>query len=318
VSESPSISVREAVEDYRYAILELAPRTQEGYLHRLRVFADWCEEQHITLEGLRQAHIRQYAEYLRNRPGTQRGREGAHISTVTLHGYLLALKIFLHWCAQEEDYEQAVSKRLAERVELPTLPQKVVEVFSAEQVKAMLAACERGVQAVRNRAILLVLLDTGMRAGELCRLSLDCCYLDPEDAYLKVYGKGEKWREVPLGKKSLAALRRYITRYRKSQSQRVFLGRGNQPLTVRGLQQIIITICNRAGITGVRCSPHTFRHTFAVHFLERTGDIYRLMRLMGHSDIKITQVYLRAFQNRQARSQGVSAVDELLGQGKRE
>lgn len=310
-----TISVWEAVEDYRYAILDLAPRTQTGYMQRLRVFADWCASQSITLESLRQAHIRQYADYLRHRPGTQRGREGALIGTTTLHGYLLALKIFLHWCANEEDYEASVSKRLADRVELPSIEGKVPDCFTAGQIKAMLAACEKcdtPTQAVRNRAIVLVLLDTGIRAGELCSLALDCCYLEPRDAYLKVHGKGNKWREVPLGKTSLAALRRYITRYRKSSSERVFLGRGSSPLTVRGLQQIVLFLGREAGIEAVRCSPHTFRHTFAVNFLEETGDIYRLMRLMGHSDIKITQVYLRAFQNKQARSQGISLVDKLL------
>lgn len=313
--QTTSISVREAVEDFRYGILHLSARTQREYLHKLGVFADWCEAQHITLQELRQAHLRKFVEYVRTKPGTQRGREGRLISGNTIGNYTRILKVFLRWLSEEDGYEQTVSRRLADRLENPAIEEKVVEIFTDAQLKALWNACDKSAPdlRVRNRAILAVLIDTGIRASELCGLILENVYLEPEDAHLKVLGKGNKWREVPLGRNCLIVLRRYITRYRRTgkSEARVFIARGGGPLTVRGLQQVVLYLGKAAKIEGVRCSPHTFRHTFACHFLEETGDIYRLMRLMGHSDIKITQLYLKAFGQRAARKTGVSLLDTL-------
>src|ERR1700694_587759 len=101
---------------------------------------------------------------------------------------------------------------------MPKLQVKIIETFTKDQVKAMLAACEKEFDhnlAVRDRAILYVLYDTGIRASELRGLTLDHVYLRPDDAYLKVLGKGDKWREVGLGKDARTALHRYLTRYRR-------------------------------------------------------------------------------------------------------
>ena len=158
-----------------------------------------------------------------------------------------------------------------------------------------------------------MLLDTGVRASELVGLTLDCTWLDPDDSYLKVMGKGRKEREVPLGRTARTALRRYITRYRKPRTaaeQHVFLGRTGEPLQVSGLEQIVRPIGQRARIKGVRCSPHTFRHTFACQYLLAGGDIYKLSRIMGHTSVKVTEKYLSSVKAKQAR-QGESVLDRL-------
>jgi integrase/recombinase XerD len=163
---------------------------------------------------------------------------------------------------------------------------------------------------VRDKAILSVLFDTGIRAGELCSLTLENTHFKPE-AYLKIIGKGNKWREVPLGKTSSAALHKYISRHRpKSEQQVVFLSRAGEGLTTSGLFQLVQRLGNWARIKGVRCSPHTARHTYAVSYLSNGGDVYKLSRLMGHTSVSVTEHYLRAFKNKDARK-GKSVLDNM-------
>lgn len=312
-------SVAEGIADFRYGMLHLTEGSQHEYQKKLLVFQAWCEGQGLELEGITAKTMRRFVEHLRLRTDP---RDGTPISNSTIHGYLRVIRAFLNWLGREDDYEGVVNERVTKRIEMPKIEQTVVEVFSDQQIAALLLACEEGNSptiCVRNRAIVCVLVDTGIRAAELCTLTLDNTFLDPYDSYLKVLGKGSKWREVPLGRQSLAALRRYITRYRHGHrgttvgdkdEPAVFLSRTSSPLTVAGLEQAISVIGERAGLPPDLCHPHAFRHTFAVRFLEATGDIYRLRRLMGHSSVRITEIYTRAMTDKAVRG-GVSILDRM-------
>ncbi len=308
--------VRDAVKEYRYAILGLSARTQQEYLSKLMLFCTWCESQSpsITLEKLKQPTIRRFAQELLERTNPHTGKP---IKAISRHGYFRVLKAFLHFCSREEGMEEMVSSQLADRIEMPKIETKVVEVFNSEQLKALFASCEqeqyRTLQ-IRDVAIPAVLADTGIRNSELICLTLDCCFLEPDDAYLKVHGKGDKWREVgPLGRNCLIALRRYVTRYRnpRGNQQEVFLSRDGKKLTVDGLDQIFTRLGNWAHITGVRCSPHTMRHGYAIAYLQAGGDIYRLSKLLGHSSVRISEKYLTAFSAKAARERSTSVLDGL-------
>lgn len=157
------------------------------------------------------------------------------------------------------------------------------------------------------------MLGTGIRAGELVELTVDHVFLRDEEPYIKVHGKGDKWREVGLSKKACVDIHRYITRYRRAEKDRkeVFVNRYGNALTVSGPEQIIARLGRWAHIQGVRCSPHTFRHTFAVNYLEKSNDIYKLSRLMGHTSVSITENYTKAMKARQVRSSVISMLDDL-------
>src|SRR5260370_17961721 len=150
--------------------------------------------------------------------------------------------------------------------------------------------------------MLAVLLDTGVRAAELCTLTLGDVTFTPDDAYLLVHGKGRKQREVPLGRTSRRLLHAYIHRVRPTVGeQHVFLAKGGGALTPNGLDQLLYRLRRRAGdghFTGVRVSAHTFSHTYAVRSLEAGADIYKLSRLMGHSTVSTHAAYLTAFTTR--------------------
>jgi site-specific recombinase XerD len=139
-------------------------------------------------------------------------------------------------------------------------------------------------------------------------------HLDPDDPYIKVMGKGQKEREIgPLGELSRGELAHYLGTYRTGAelADPVFLNRFGRPLTVDGgLEDMIATLGKRANIEGVRCSPHTLRHTYAVSHLLQSGDLFKLSLLMGPTDIETTQIYLRTIQSRQVRN-GKSVLDEL-------
>jgi len=304
------MDVAEAIEDYRLAHLSLASGTRARHKHILGVFAAYCTSHGLTLEHVKAAHIRAFLEEMKSRPG----HHGGPVRSSTVRCYAQTLKALFAWLSREEDFERLVSPTLAKRIELPKSDEQILETFTPEQLAAMLAVTADQVFAVRDRAIVAVLIDCGIRASELCGLMLDSVWLDQDDSYIRVKGKGRKERELSLGRSSRLALRRYITRYRHPASkteQHVFLGRTGHPLTVSGLEQLITQLGERAHIKGVRCSPHTLRHTFAVQFLLNQGDLYKLSRLMGHTSVKITERYVASMKAWQARQGGHSVLDHL-------
>ena len=126
-------------------------------------------------------------------------------------------------------------------------------------------------------------------------------------------GKGQKWREVGLGVQTRQALENYVKTYRKvaELTDALFLNRYHEHLTVFGLENLVRRLGKWAEIKGVRCSPHTMRHTFAVNYLLQVcGDIFKLSLLMGHEKVETTQIYLKTVQSQQARK-GKSVLDEI-------
>jgi site-specific recombinase XerD len=299
-----------ALDDYRYAILHQTPRTQGWYLEKLSRFVAWCAAQGVqTVDQITAPAIRRFLAAMQERRNAHTGQP---ISTFTLHGYAQVVKGFLNWCAKEE----LISEKLPKRIEMPRVEQKVIETFSPDQIKRLFAACATAptpALLARDRAILSLLLDTGIRASELCHLMLTGVFLTPADAFIRVQGKGRKEREIGLGNEARAALHRYLTRYRKAPKaeQHVFLTRSQTPLGLTGLASMIRHLRDVGKVKGVRCSPHTFRHTFAVNYLQAGGDIYRLSRLLGHTSVQVTEQYLKDFKAREARKSGLSVLDTL-------
>jgi site-specific recombinase XerD len=237
-------------------------------------------------------------------------------STYTVKGYIEVIKNFLSWAEQEELVDEKVRKRVPN----PKVEQKVIRILSREQFALLLAASDlepsRMLQ-LRDRALLCVLLATGIRASELCGLRL--CDLDMGADFIRVRGKGKKQREIgPMGQTCLKHLRRYLrgTEVEGSGNPEapVFVSRRTgAALTPDGIDQLIKRLRDHAGdefFAGIRVSAHTFRHTFAVNFLKQGGNIKQLQLLLGHTSLAVTQRYLEDFQARDAR-RGQSVLDNL-------
>jgi site-specific recombinase XerD len=145
----------------------------------------------------------------------------------------------------------------------------------------------------RDYTITLLLLDSGLRVSELCELKMEDVRL--EEGLLKVLGKGNKERLIPVGRQVQKLMWHYIGRFRPSPAMprvsNVFLTDDGYPLCKDRVEKLLTRYGKLAGLTGVRCSPHTFRHTAAVSFLRNGGDVFSLQRLLGHSSLEMTRRY---------------------------
>jgi len=148
-------------------------------------------------------------------------------------------------------------------------------------------------EGYRDMVIVLTLLDTGLRVNELINLKMDNVWL--EEGLIKVLGKGNKERLVPIGKQIRKLLWCYTTQYRPDPAwpnlNNLFLTRDGRPLTKNRVDSIMKRYGKIAGLTGVRCSPHTLRYTFAINFLGNDGDIFSLQKILGHSSLEMTRRY---------------------------
>ncbi len=294
-----------AVTEFLYAH-EYAEKSRRWYGGMLGRFAEYCAQQGIGDIGEVSAPlVRRFFDEVRQRHDP---RTGQLVTSQTVHGYARAVRALLNWCVAEEMLGEAVPRRVV----MPKREQKVLQTLNAQQIDRLMRVAEK----VRDKAVVAILIDTGLRANELCTLTLDNVHFSANDAWLLVKGKRAKWREVGLGSKARQLLHRYIYRERPLATHKdercVFLGRQG-PLTPSGLDQIIYSLRDLAGrdhFAGVRVSAHTFRHSFAVAYLTNGGDVYKLSRLLGHTSVSVTEHYLRAFSARAAR-QGVSVFDTL-------
>jgi site-specific recombinase XerD len=286
-------------------------QSRKWFTSRLNAFISWANDQGVTeIESINAPLVRRYIDYRR----TAISKTGKPLSSHTLNGHVRAIKDMLSWAAQEDLLDEKVVKRIA----LPKKDKKVIPVFTEKQIDLLFAACERGETAeyiARDKAILALLIDTGIRANELCTLTKDRVYFADGDAWILVNGKGRKQREVGLGKRARQLLHRYIHRYRHARRDMayVFIAKGGEALTPEGLDRLLYRLRDRAGrenFQGIRVSAHTFRHHHAVSYLQNGGDLFKLSRLLGHSTVSTTGGYLEAFNSRDARKGSESVLDQ--------
>src|SRR6266700_2309306 len=324
IRELKDLEVREAMQEYQAERKRnVKPKTLSEAARILGAFCSFCEAQQLQLEAIKSGTIDRYLDAFK---ATHKGKSGGSVSSHTLFLQSSIIKAFLNWCAASEEFSEYVSFKTILKIKNPKRDTLIRDIFSKAQIDALLLACnhihvendkQRAYLRDRNRAIILLLLDTGIRAAELCHLQLNQISLTPIDSHIQVFGKGDKWREIGLGERCRKELRRFVNRHRWSgigTSNLVFLTRNNDALTESTLYRIIHQLGIQAHIEGVRCSPHTFRHTFAVTWIRAGGDIYSLSKLLGHQNIGITEQYLKSFTQTDARRGAISPVNSLYGE----
>jgi site-specific recombinase XerD len=223
------------------------------------------------------------------------------LAPVSVAGYVRTLKVFGNWLAAEE-LARATALRALRK---PRVPDKLIEPVGDDALRRLLT-----VAGVRDRAILLLLLDTGLRVSEAGGLRLGDLRAD---GTVKVRGKGSKERIVPVGSTARQAIVRYLAqRGPGSPEAPLFLGRRG-PLAGRGIQQAIRRLKARVGVTG-RLSPHSLRHTFARSYLVNGGDVFSLQRILGHTTLDMVKRYVAlADVDLVERHRGASPADRLIG-----
>lgn len=300
-----------AIETYMYVISGLSEHTQLSYRDKLKVFEQFCTEREIDLEDINPKVFKNFIQHISDRTSPQTGQK---IRGHTISSYGRVIKVFLRWVSSYEEYAGCIKSSTLRSLAVPRLEQKTKPVLTVDEIDRLYAACKQGHTkqlVTRDTAILSMLLDTGVRASELCGLTMGNAHLDPQDSYVLVLGKGRKEREIGLGQRARLDLHRYIRQYRKygKPNEPVFIGRSGKPLTRNGLDQILYRLKEWAGVT-TEGGAHLFRHTFATMYLTGGGDVYKLSRLMGHNHVTTTEGYVRSMKQRDARK-GISVLDSL-------
>lgn len=182
----------------------------------------------------------------------------------------------------------------------PKLPRRLPRVLSEREMGAILGAALRTPTPYRDRALVEVLYGAGLRVSELVGLTLE--RLDLRERLVRVRGKGDRERIVPIGRPARRALERYLRLERPrlaggARSPEVFLSARGRPLSRQAVFALIRRLAHRAGVVAA-VSPHGLRHAFATHLVERGADLRVVQSLLGHRDISTTEVYTHVSRTR--------------------
>jgi site-specific recombinase XerD len=261
----------------------LAAGTLWFYKSKLNLLIRFCESQAITsikqIDANTIRDLLQWLEVTGHNPG---GRHAVYRST----------KTFLRWWFEEiePDHWQDPFKK----VKPPKLSQIPLEPVSTETVKILLATCKvNDLFGSRDRSIILLLLDTGIRANELLDLTLGDMDLVAGAALIR-QGKGGKFRTVFFGKSCRRSIRSYL-KLRADKNPYLVVSADAEQLTYSGLRGMIIRRSRLAGINAP--ALHDFRRAFALGMLRNGIDVYTLQKLMGHADLQVLRTYLAQNNN---------------------
>jgi integrase/recombinase XerD len=191
--------------------------------------------------------------------------------------------------------EDVIKLNPAELLETPKLSRKLPETLSLEEIESMFDAIDRStIEGQRNRAMLETLYSCGLRVSELVNLKISDLFLDVE--FVRVIGKGNKERLVPIGQSAVKQIKIYKNEVRVHQPVKpgqediLFLNRRGKGLTRNMVYHIIKELAKGAGIKK-NISPHTFRHSFATHLVEGGADLRAVQEMLGHESITTTEIY---------------------------
>lgn len=248
----------------------------------LETFCAWLPE-HAglrDLDGVKPGHI---AEYL-----AWRKRAGLAAASIKLEA--VAVRIFFRFLAARK----LIASDPAENLPTPRIERYLPETLNPAQVEKLLESIrETDPRGLRDRAICELLYASGLRVSELCNARLE--NLNLEDGFIRVTGKGNKTRLVPVGTKAREAVARYLERERpslvgKKTGAEIFLSVRGRKLTPARVWQLVKSYAQRAGLES-NVYPHIFRHSFATHLLGGGADLRIIQELLGHADISTTQIY---------------------------
>lgn len=192
------------------------------------------------------------------------------------------------------EMEGRLQRNPAETIDSPKLSRHIPTVLSVEEVDRIISSVDLSTpEGHRNRAILEVLYSCGLRVSELVSLRISDLFF--EDSFIRVIGKGNKQRLVPIGGPAISAVRLYLSQTRRSFASKkdediLFLNRRGGKMSRQMVFLIIKKQCEAAGITK-EISPHTFRHSFATHLVENGADLRAVQQMLGHESILTTEIY---------------------------
>lgn len=272
---------------------QLSPNTLSLRRHFLDKFAWWLEAEGLQSCGT--FEIRAFLGYVANGHKDESGRWGnsslkAPVNARTVKDVYGILRTFFRFLVAEG----YISESPMQNLKPPVHRADQIQPFSAEQVQKLLKVSKQTQHPRRDEALVLFMLDTGVRVSELCEL--DYSDIDIVNRKAIVRGKGNKHRAIYFSRETGRVLWRYLRERELEQASPLFESKRGERFTRFGVRQILERLGESAKIEAVRCSPHTLRHTFAVMFLRAGGSVFTLKEMLGHTDLAMTNRYVTLAQ----------------------
>lgn len=256
----------------------LSKHTDSNYARDLAALVGFCDKQGIEeWARLDSQHLRMFASH---------SHATGRLAPRSIQRRLSAVRTFLEFLIREK----VLTNNPGRDVRAPKAPRHLPETLDADQMARLLELPPGDVLVTRDRAIMELFYSSGLRLAELAALNLNS--LD-SDQTVRVVGKGNKERVLPVGRKAIEALAHWLNtraELAKPDEPALFVGRTGKRLGHRAIQLRVEYWARRQGLP-MHMHPHLFRHSFASHLLESSGELRGVQELLGHADISSTQIY---------------------------
>lgn len=271
----------ERISDFRRHLAterRLSSHTDSSYALDLAALVEFCDREQITdWSQLDSQHIRQFAAR----------SHAAGLSPRSVQRRLSAVRSFFKFLIRSGD----LKSNPAVDVRAPKAAKRLPNTLDVDQMTRLLEIQQDDTLATRDRALMELFYSSGLRLSEL--VGLDVGDIDMHDRTVRVLGKGRKERIVPVGSKAIEALQAWLRErasIARSDTAALFVGRNGTRLSPRSIQSRVAYWSRRQGLD-VHVHPHLFRHSFASHLLESSGELRGVQELLGHANISTTQIY---------------------------
>lgn len=260
---------------------KLSKNTLESYQRDILQYQEYLEEKKINYKEVNNENVLGYLDYLK----------GLDKKASTISRHLASIRLFYQYLLKNKIVKEDPTKG----IQSPKIEKKAPSVLSSQEVSLLLEQPNgEGLKSIRDKAMLEVAYDTGMRVTEI--ISLNVSDIDIESSLVTCKNEN-KQRIIPLGKLSLSALKEYMTIARPNMIKddnetALFVNVNGKRLTRQGFWKIIKFYKEQAHITK-DITPHVLRHSFATHLLQNGADLKSIQTMLGHSDISSTQVYMQ-------------------------
>lgn len=276
------MNIDNAISDFiNYCIFEkgLTDRTKASYLNDLEVYKSFLNSRCITdINDISSDDIKEFL------------KERAESETTTIAHNLTVIKNFHSYLFRQK----VLKKDVSEFIERPKLRKSLPKTLSMEDIDKLLDIPLNTIFDYRNKAMLELMYGTGLRVSEIVNLTVND--IDLTNCLIRIMGKGNKEREVPLGEYCIYYLNLYLNMrkdmLKNSPCNKLFLNNHGKGMTRQGFFKNLKSILKGKGLNK-EVSPHTLRHSFATHLINRGADLRSIQEMLGHADISTTKIYTR-------------------------
>jgi site-specific recombinase XerD len=264
-------------------------KTIENYRSNITYFVDFLGDDKTTGD-ITLASLNEYQLTMKKKvkySGHPFRKESGTISSTSLQSYIRQLRVYISWLFNEGYLET----NLHEKFRLPKAEKKLVSILSDEEIEKLLNKYKKNTEMnVRNACVVALMLDSGLRISEVVGLNYDNVFLTQN--IVKVFGKGQKERTVPVGTYTKKMLYKYMSTFRSMpefETKSLFISKDKAPLTYDSVKMMFQRLRKSLGID--RLHPHLLRHTFATRYLMNGGDTISLQQILGHTSLEMVRKY---------------------------